>query len=274
VRMVALDLSTVSSGLKCIARNSNTPYPYVEANVTLPLTLSPGHDITLPSMILSPSPHTAFLVGQLKRAKALGVASLRQIAAVRYEDWKKTCGDKKDFVSCLFKVIDHDLMVLFNHPLTFHDVVVFVAQAQHYFLDIMAFLDYILYVLPQVDNPPFVPPPVRSGWMGCFTTDTRVCDELFHSGVPEWLIRPNFTITPRTIIETPVRYTFPDHIIRSMYSEGSKPSCSFEVLYCGPGGYRRHLHTCCHYIATVESSTPGSQPSSSQAASNVGRAPT
>jgi hypothetical protein len=48
-----------------------------------------------------PLPHTTFLVGQLKQEKALGVASLCQIAAIQYEDWKRTHGDKKDFVNCL-----------------------------------------------------------------------------------------------------------------------------------------------------------------------------
>ena len=223
-----------------------------------------------------PLPHAAFLVGKLTQEKALGVASLRQIAVVRYDDWKKTRGDKKDFVSGLFKALDHDLMVLFNHPLTFRDVIVYVAQAQRYFLDIMAFLDYVLYVLPHLDHLPSVPPPVRSDWMGCFTADTRVCNELFHSGVPVWLIRHNFTITPRTIIETSVRYTFPDHVVRSMYSEGGKGGRPFAVLYRGPGGYLRHVHTRRYYTPPVESSTTVPQPSSShtQAASNVGRAPT
>jgi hypothetical protein len=111
-------------------------------------------------------------------------------------------------------------------------------------------------------------------------TRTRACvgrGTIPATGVPYpycSLIRPNFTITPQTIIKTPVRYTFPDHIICSIYSEGGKSSRSFEVLYRGPGGYRHHLHTRCHYIATVQFSTPVSQPSSSQAASNVGRAPT
>ena len=156
-------------------------------------------------------------MGKLKWEKALGVALLCQIAVVWCYNWKKIHGNKKNFINGLFKALDHGLMILFNHPLTFHDVIVFMDQAQHYFLDIMASLDYILYILPYVNHPPSIPSPVCSDWMGCFTADTRVCDELFHSGVLVWLIWHNFTITSWTTIEISVRYTFPDNIICSTY---------------------------------------------------------
>ena len=155
-----------------------------------------------------PLRHAAFLIRKLNQNKAVGIASLCSIVNTRYADWKKTCGDKKDMAGRILKALDHDLMIIFNHPLTFHDVVVFMAQIQQYFLDVMAFLDYALDVLPHVGYPPSVPCPVCSEWMGCFTADTRVCDELFHVGVPVWLVHHNFTITSRTIIEKAVRYMY------------------------------------------------------------------
>ena len=201
---------------------------------------------------------------------------MRKIASAHYDEWRKTRGDKKDSVGRLLKGLDHNLMIILNHPLTFRDVVVFVAEAQRYFLDVMAFLDYVLDVLPHITHPPFIPLPVRSQWMGCFTADTKVCDELFHAGVLVWLVRHNFTITPRTIIEKPVRFTFPDGIICSMYSEGGKPARPFDCLYRGPGGLHRHLHTRRHYTATVQPSIPVPQASSSQTqvSSQVGKMPT
>ena len=166
-------------------------------------------------------------------------------------------------------------MVLLNHPLTFRDVIVFMAQAQQYVLDIMAFLNYILYVIPHVNYPSSAPPPVRSDWMGCFTADNKVCNKPFYVGVLVWLVRDNFTITPQTIIKKLVKYTFPDDIIRSMYSEGGKPACPFDCLYCGPSGLLRHVHTHRHYIAMIESSALVSQPSSyTQASSHVSSVPT
>ncbi|KAH0834252.1 hypothetical protein J3R83DRAFT_11592 [Lanmaoa asiatica] len=77
-----------------------------------------------------PLPHATSLVGQLKQDKAAGVASLHQIAVARYNEWKKSCRDKKDIVIRLLKALGHDLMVLLNHSLTFRNVVVFIAQAQ------------------------------------------------------------------------------------------------------------------------------------------------
>ncbi|KAG8220750.1 hypothetical protein J3R82DRAFT_2169 [Butyriboletus roseoflavus] len=51
-----------------------------------------------------------------------------QITIIQYNNWKKTHGDKKDIISQLFMAFDHDLMLLFNHPLTFRDIIVFMAQ--------------------------------------------------------------------------------------------------------------------------------------------------
>jgi len=123
------------------------------------------------------------------------------------------------------QALDHDLMVLFNYPLIFHDVVIFVAQAQWYFLDIMVFLDYILDVLLHVNYPPSVPLIVYSEWIGCFTANTRICDELFHMDVLVWLVCHSFIKTLWTIIEKAVKYIFPDDIICSTHSEGGK-TCS------------------------------------------------
>ena len=198
-----------------------------------------------------PLSHAAFLVGKLKLEKAVGIASLRQTAAAQYGKWKKTRGKKKDIAGWLLKSLEHDIMVLLNHALTFHDIVIFVAQAQRYFLDIIAFLDYVRCVLPHIANPPFIPPPVRSDWMGCFTVDMKVCDDLFHAGVPVWLVHHNLTITPRTIIQKSVRFTFPDHIVCSTYSEHGKSTRPFQCLYCGPGGFLRHFHNHRYYTSSI-----------------------
>ena len=103
-------------------------------------------------------------------------------------------------------------MILLRHPLTFRDIIAFVAEAQRAFLDIYAFLEFVEVVMPRLAHPS-MSHLVRSDWMGCFTQDTAVCDELFHVGVPIWLIRPKFAITEQTIIERPVTYSFPDKIV-------------------------------------------------------------
>lgn len=77
-----------------------------------------------------PLSHAAFLVSHLKQDKALGIALLRKIVSTRYNEWKKPCRDKKDICIRLLKGLDHDLMILLNHPLTFCDGIIFVAEAQ------------------------------------------------------------------------------------------------------------------------------------------------
>ncbi|KAN0087916.1 hypothetical protein V8E55_006537 [Tylopilus felleus] len=42
-------------------------------------------------------------------------------------------------------------------------------------------------------------------------------------------------ITSQTNIERKVKFSFPDAIIWSMYTEGGKPVHAFDCLYCGPG---------------------------------------
>ena len=222
-----------------------------------------------------PLPNAAFQVGTLKMEKATGVASLGRIASERYKEWKDTRGDKQDIVSRMLQSLRLDIMLLLNHPLTFRDIVVFVAQAQRYCLDILAFLDYVIYVQPRIAYPTGPPLPVRSHWMGCFTQSTKICNELFHAGVPVWLIRPRHTITSQTNVERHVKFTFPDEIIRSTYSKGGRPH-PFDCLYRGPGGFSRHLHTRHSYTGSGGPSPQDSvsQPSAPQVSSKVGKVPT
>ncbi|KAH0827363.1 hypothetical protein J3R83DRAFT_4008 [Lanmaoa asiatica] len=109
--------------------------------------------------------------------------------------------------------------------------------------------------------------------MGCFTHSTKVCDDLFHTGVPAWLIHNNYTITKQTNIVKVVNFTFPNEIIRSMYSE-NRQSLPFPCLFNGPGGFTHHFHTRRHYVATKNPTPVAFQASSSQAASHVGSHPT
>ncbi|KIK80959.1 hypothetical protein PAXRUDRAFT_63673, partial [Paxillus rubicundulus Ve08.2h10] len=73
--------------------------------------------------------------------------------------------------------------------LTFHDVIVYLAQPQHTFLNIYSVMDFVEIVLPQTANPTSVfqlPHAMHTDWMGAFTTNMKVCKELFHAGMPIW----------------------------------------------------------------------------------------
>ena len=108
--------------------------------------------------------------------------------------------------------------------------------------------------------------------MGCFTRDNRICNELFCAGVPVWYVRSDFSVTATTIIEKPVTYTFPDHIIRAQFSMPRKTVQPFALLFAGPGGKDRHLKTCRFYKCTPFLATATSISSLSQAASGSSQA--
>ena len=60
----------------------------------------------------------------------------------------------------MLKSLEHNTILLLNHPLTFCSIIIFGAEAQCYFLDIMAFLDYIQLVQPHIAYPSTPYPPV------------------------------------------------------------------------------------------------------------------
>ena len=208
------------------------------------------------------------VAGKLKQEQSLGLLKLLNIAQGRYDSWKKTRVNKKDILPKLILTLRHSIYQLMNDPHPWRDVVAVVAQAQRLFLDIIAFLDYWEVVGPRVGWPNVTPHPVRADWMGCFTTDSRVCNELFCAGVPVWYIRFEFSVTATTIIEKPVVYTFPDHIIRAQFSVPRKTVQPFSLLHAGPGGKDRHVQSRQFYESTPSLSTS----TSASGSSHVGKA--
>lgn len=217
-------------------------------------------------------PTAAFAVGKLKQEKAVGVTSLSHITLKWYTKWKKNCGDKKDIMAKVLQSLQLTAMILLQHPLTFHDVITFVTQAQWMFLNIYAFLDFVEVVLPH-SSFPTNSHPVRSDWMGCFTQDPIVCNELFYTGVPVWFIHLKLTITDQTIIKKPVMFTFPDHITHAMYSKCGRTVQPFDLCYHGSGGLKQHVYLRQYYAGHMNPS-PTTPLSSTLSTSNISKAPT
>ena len=92
----------------------------------------------------------AFAVGKPKQEKASGIASLHPIVLNQYTVWKKNRGDKKDIVMKILQSLKHTIMLLLHHPLTSHDLIAFIAEAQWTFLDIHAYLDFIKVLMPRL----------------------------------------------------------------------------------------------------------------------------
>ncbi|KAI5988569.1 hypothetical protein EDD15DRAFT_2172284, partial [Pisolithus albus] len=149
-------------------------------------------------------------------------------------------------------------------PLVFQDLVAFVAQLQCMLLDIHALLDYVEILYPLLASPPSKPMHANPTWMGCFTRNTEVCEALYFVGVPVWLVCDEEFISTTMNIVHPVQLTFPDNIVRVMYSERgvSKP---FPSIFWGPGSLLCHYHTCQHYEGTLaERPEPVAPPSAAQ----------
>ncbi|KAI6106467.1 hypothetical protein EDD16DRAFT_1462682, partial [Pisolithus croceorrhizus] len=103
--------------------------------------------------------------------------------------------------------------------LVFRDLVVFVAQLQRTLLDIYAVLQYVEILYPLLNTLPSHPVLTNPNWMGCFTNNTQVCKVLYFAGVPVWLVHREEFIPPTMNIVQPVRLTYPDRIVKAVYTE-------------------------------------------------------
>ena len=50
----------------------------------------------------------------------------------------------------MLQSLKHTVMLLLHHPLTFRDLIAFVAEAQWTFLDIHAYLDFVKVLMPHL----------------------------------------------------------------------------------------------------------------------------
>ncbi|KAG2060364.1 hypothetical protein BDR06DRAFT_1059410 [Suillus hirtellus] len=150
---------------------------------------------------------TAFAIGTLHSHIINGIDNLLTIAHKQVEPWQANWIGKKDIVSSMLSSLKHDINVLHRHPLTYWDIIIFVAQAQCLFLDIIAFMDYVEIVQRCDIWTSWSPHPANTKWMGCFTDSSKICDTLFNA---EAYIPADMNIV------NPVVLTFPDHIMRSV----------------------------------------------------------
>ncbi|KAH7917937.1 hypothetical protein BV22DRAFT_1134992 [Leucogyrophana mollusca] len=182
--------------------------------------------------------------------------------------WTPTMEDFVAQEGTAFAVVSlsHDIGLLTYYPLTYRDMIVFVAQAQQAFLDIWGHMDFVEIAQHCVVYGS-ITQSVNMAWMGCFMHDSKVCDEMF-------------AIFPQMNIVKPIILTFPDNIIYAQYSEASKLAKPFALLHRGTGGFLRHYHTRRQYTGLAKSPvfnfTPQTSTASSTAVSKVpasGKAP-
>ena len=213
-------------------------------------------------------PGSKSAVGTLRQEKITSFEELLQVLRSRGHHIRKRC----DVLKARMRTAEHDVTRLCHHPLVFRDLVAFVAQLQRTLLDIHALLDYHEILHPLLVTPPTRPVTANPTWMGCFTKDTQVCESLFFAGVPVWLVRNKAFISPTMNIIRPVRLTYPDDIVKAMFTENgvAKP---FPVIYRGPAGFNRHMNSHRQYEGNL-TEEPGPVASSSQLPSRSGKQPT
>ncbi|KAI5989930.1 hypothetical protein EDD15DRAFT_2370228 [Pisolithus albus] len=212
---------------------------------------------------------SSFAVGQLHESKVKDFEHLFQTLQGRHHHLQNRpiC---RGLMRVLMRLARHEVTRLRHHPLVFRDLVVFVSQLQRTLLDIHAALEYIEILYPLLTNVPSTPVRANPNWMGCFTNNTQICEVLYFTGVPVWLVRREEFISPTMNIVRPVRLTFPDDIVKAMYTENgvAKP---FPSIYRGPCGALRHFHIRRPYHGNLtETPTPTTAGSSSSHPSSSG----
>ncbi|KAG1899744.1 uncharacterized protein F5891DRAFT_1189554 [Suillus fuscotomentosus] len=204
--------------------------------------------LPLPRMTSSPSLGIHFLWAYWLRIRSTDYnlsSNWRNNDSVITERPSRTEATLYTAVSC---PSDYAVARLKSHPLTFHDLLIFITNAQHLFLDIYSYIDWMLIAHPLTTLG--LRHDVHGEWMGGFIQSSNICEKLFCTGVPVWYVHASSYIPQNMKVIEPVLLTRPDHIIISMYAEGRKVP-PFEVIYHGPNGCDRHVHIRCLYAGTT-----------------------
>jgi hypothetical protein len=130
VLAVAADILQGVEYAVCIPRKDTSPI-----NLQFPWYTPTSEDFVV-------QPGTAFTIGTLSSHIVDGIDNLFTMVRKRVHAWQANWAGKTDIVTKMLSGLKHDIIVLRRHPLTYRDIIIFVAQAQRSFLDIIAFMDY------------------------------------------------------------------------------------------------------------------------------------
>ncbi|KAI6135984.1 hypothetical protein F5141DRAFT_995597 [Pisolithus sp. B1] len=119
------------------------------------------------------------------------------------------------------------------------------------------------------------PPSVNGNWMGCFTKSTEVCEALYFSGVPIWLVCSEAYISLTMSVVHSVGLMYPDEVVRATYRENgaAKP---FPSIWHEPSNILCHYHMSSGYEGTLADTPeplPVTYPSSSHPSSSGRKQP-
>ncbi|KAI6033755.1 hypothetical protein BKA83DRAFT_4121129 [Pisolithus microcarpus] len=104
------------------------------------------------------------------------------------------------------------LMCLKQLPFTFCDTILIIALFQCLGLDVFGMLEYLEPTMPPTS-------PLMDAidcWMGAITTDPEICQQLFDSHIPVWLVwKPNMVPADLKVLRS-VEITFPEGIVTKL----------------------------------------------------------
>ena len=138
--------------------------------------------------------------------KTLGLfikRSLRPLAAqVRALEDAISCrvGDPPRRLKWLASAMKQACDRLFRFPSTYRDACLQYRETQRYWLMVLAFIDYGDIIATSTD----VPRPVRPEFLGCFTTQPSVVQQLFLAGFPVWFVRSDASVKGLHLNTTPL----------------------------------------------------------------------
>lgn len=91
----------------------------------------------------------------------------------------------------MMKMLEHGMTRLQSMWMNLPQMTFTVRDVQRCWLEITAFLDYMLVFKPRMDSITVnAQPHPAADTMGVFTSEIRVAQDFFHAGLPCWLIRP------------------------------------------------------------------------------------
>ncbi|KAG1855260.1 hypothetical protein F4604DRAFT_1685744 [Suillus subluteus] len=125
---------------------------------------------------LKPIPGNLFPVGTLGLDKVDGLQSLFKLAEQQLRDYRKAHPDRGQVIYGRLMSLRHAVARLKSHPLTFRDLLIFVTDAQHLFLDIYSYLNWGLEAQPLTTSG--LRHNVWGEWMGTFVQSSDCLQEI------------------------------------------------------------------------------------------------
>ncbi|OJA09233.1 hypothetical protein AZE42_11760 [Rhizopogon vesiculosus] len=223
----------------CIPHKESFPFPHPLHWVWF----TPNQDDFIPV------PGNSFPVGTLAQDKVQGLQSLLKLTQGHIRDYRLAYPDRGTVVHTRVLSLRNAIIQLKTHPLTFCDLLIFVTDAQHLFLDIYSYIDFINIVQPQMQIGDKCTS-VNLEWMGAFMESHDNCNKLFTAGIPVWYVHARAYIPPNMTVIKPVLLTCPDQIVISMFMDGRKVH-PFEVIHRGKGGRNCHIQIRWLYAGTT-----------------------